>query len=71
MRIETCATLVKIFPFLQIHFGGRIYDGEEFVAAQRPRYGFVPGARQTPDPAIAGRMIDYWMAIRDASFPPP
>ncbi|ELR22049.1 leucine rich repeat domain containing protein [Acanthamoeba castellanii str. Neff] len=68
---DTCAKLVQHFPFLQIHFGGRIYDGEEFVAAQRPPYvGFIPGARQTPDPAEAGRTLAYWLLASSAALPP-
>jgi hypothetical protein len=50
----------------------RVYDGEEFVAAQRPRYvGFIPGARQTTDPAEAERTIAYWLTAASASFHDP
>lgn len=68
---DTCAKLVQHFPFLQIHFGGRIYDGEEFVAAQRPPYvGFIPGARQTPDPAEARQTLAYWLLASSTALPP-
>jgi hypothetical protein len=50
----------------------RIYDGEEFVAAQRPRYvGFIPGARQTPDPAEVERTIAYWLLASSAVLHQP
>jgi hypothetical protein len=41
------------------------------VAAQRPPYvGFIPGARQTPDPAEAGRTLAYWLLASSAALPP-